>query len=319
MSSSFRDLALGSLVLIYLILLGFLALGGPFPALVPLGSPTAYRNLYIHVPQSITALLAAAVATAAALMYLLKPSPRRFRLMDNAAVLAAVLSWLSFITGTVWAAESWGSAWSGDPRQLTVGVMAVLYTAYVILKRSVEDPDRLGRVAASYLVIAAASIPITLAAPVLFPALHPATGSALAELPQAIRMWYLSALLLLLAAAVLHLAGCRIPKIFALAAFTVATIFGGYVLWQNAAPLYRVYNATLLNDVVVMHTDRGVLEVPRHKVSLNPLVINGTSALTGHLVTKEGEVVTHWSVGFNLLATGAAVMFISLTRGRGRE
>jgi len=86
----------------------------------------------------------AATAAAAAAFYLRKPSAGRFALMDKPATLTAVFSWLSFATGTVWAAESWGSAWSGDPRQLTVGVMAVLYTAYIILKRSIEDPDWAG-------------------------------------------------------------------------------------------------------------------------------------------------------------------------------
>ena len=123
---------------------GFLALGGPFPALVPLGSPTAYRNLYIHVPQSIIALFMAATAATAAAFYLRKPSAGRFALMDKSATLTAVFSWLSLATSTVWAAETWGSAWSGDPRQLAVGVMAVLYTAYIILKRSIEDPDWAG-------------------------------------------------------------------------------------------------------------------------------------------------------------------------------
>jgi heme exporter protein C len=165
-------------------------------------------------PQSIAALLLAAAAAAAAVLYLLKPTERRFIAMDRAAVLAAVFSWLSFFTGTTWAVESWGSAWSGDPRQMAVGVMAVLYTAYIILKRSVEDPDRLGRLAASYLIIAVASVPVTLAAPILFPALHPATGTALPQLAPAIRMWYSTALILLLALLALLVAGGRIPKPF---------------------------------------------------------------------------------------------------------
>jgi heme exporter protein C len=315
----FRDLAVGLLAVTYASLLSFLALNGPFPALVPLGSPTAYRSLYIHVPQSIAALLLAAVAAAAAVLYLLKPTERRFLVMDRAAVLAAVFSWLSFFTGTAWAVESWGSAWSGDPRQITVGVMAVLYTAYIILKRSVEDPDRLGRLAASYLVIAVVSVPATLVAPILLPALHPATGTALPQLAPAIRMWYLTALILLFALLALLMAGGRIPKPFALAALAAAAVAGGYLLWENAQPLYRVFNATASSDVVYTYTDRGMLTIPLDRAPVDPLVVNGTVALVGHLLTERGEVVVHWSVGLNLIATGVAVMLISLLWGRRHE
>jgi len=314
-----RDLAVGLLAVIYTSLLSFLALRGPFPALVPLGSPTAYRSLYIHVPQSIAALLLAAAAAAFAVLYLLKPTERRFFAMDRAAVLAAVFSWLSFFTGTAWAVESWGSAWSGDPRQMAVGVMAVLYTAYIILKRSVEDPDRLGRLTASYLIIAVASIPVTLAAPILFPALHPATGAALPQLAPAIRMWYSTALILLLALSALLVACGRIPRPLALAALAVAAVVGGYLLWGNAQPLYRVFNATVSNGVIHVYTDRGELSIPLDKAPVDPLMINGTVPLMGHLLTERGEAVVHWSVGLNLIATGVAVMLISLLWGRRHE
>jgi ABC-type transport system involved in cytochrome c biogenesis, permease component len=239
--------------------------------------------------------------------------------MDRAAVLAAVFSWLSFFTGTTWAVESWGSAWSGDPRQITVGVMAVLYTAYIILKRSVEDPDRLGRLAASYLVIAVVSVPVTLVAPILLPALHPATGTALPQLAPAIRMWYLTALILLFALLALLMAGGRIPKPFALAALAAAAVAGGYLLWENVQPLYRVFNATASGDVIHIYTDRGELSIPLDRAPVEPLVVNGTVALVGHLLNERGEVVVHWSVGLNLIATGVAVMLISLLWGRRHE
>ena len=271
------------------------------------------------MPQSIAALLLAAAAAAFAVLYLLKPTERRFLVMDRAAVLAAVFSWLSFFTGTAWAVESWGSAWSGDPRQMSVGVMAVLYTAYIILKRSVEDPDRLGRLAASYLIIAAASIPATLVAPILFPALHPATGAALPQLAPAIRMWYSTALILLLALSALLVAGGRIPRPLALAALAAAAVAGGYLLWENAQPLYRVSNATVSNGVIYVNTDRGELSIPLDKAPVDPLVVSGTVALVGHLLTERGEAVVHWSVGLNLIATGVAVMLISLLGGRRHE
>jgi len=169
------------------------------------------------------------------------------------------------------------------------------------------------------LIIAVASVPVTLVAPILFPALHPATGTALPQLAPAIRMWHSTVLILLLALLALLVAGGRIPKPLALAALAAAAVAGGYPLWENAQPLYRVFNATASGDVIHIYTDKGMLTIPLDSASVDPLVVNGTVALVGHLLTERGEVVVHWSVGLNLIATGVAVMLISLLWGRRHE
>ncbi|MEM0484278.1 MAG: cytochrome c biogenesis protein CcsA [Pyrobaculum sp.] len=307
---------LGPVLLAYSLLLLYAVLYGPFPALVPLGSPTAYRNLYIHVPQSIAALLMALISFFAALWFLKKRGTKSRSLMHKSAVLAAAFSWLSFITGTVWAQESWGSAWSGDPRQLSVAVMAVLYTGYIILRRGVEDPDRADRVSAAYLALAFVSVPITLIAPVLIPALHPPPGT-LAELAAPIRAIYIAVLLALLTAAALILAGFEAKTAWGVAAMLILFAAAVLVLMPYSQPVYRVYNATISGSAVTAITNGGVLTIPVEKITLRPLDINGKSTLAGHLITKDGVVVTHWSVAVNLLVTSAALLI--LTRLSNRE
>jgi hypothetical protein len=73
------------------------------------------------------------------------------------------------------------------------------------------------------------------------------------------------------------------------------------------------------NGVIHVYTDRGELSIPLDKAPVDPLVVNGTVPLVGHLLTERGEAVVHWSVGLNLIATGVAVMLISLLWGRRHE
>jgi hypothetical protein len=73
------------------------------------------------------------------------------------------------------------------------------------------------------------------------------------------------------------------------------------------------------NGVIYVQTDRGMLTIPLDRAPVEPLVVNGTVALVGHLLTERGEAVVHWSVGLNVVATGVAVMLISLLCGRRHE
>lgn len=306
---------LGVLLLVYSAILAYAAVFGPFPAFVPLGSPTAYRSLYIHVPQSVAALAMAFASFLSSIWFLKRGGARARVVMHRSAELAAVLSWLSFATGSIWAQESWGAAWSGDPRQLSVAVVAVLYTGYVFLRRAVEDPDRLDRISASYLVLVFISVPVTLVAPVLLPALHPAPGS-LAELTTSTRLLYIAVFAVLLAVAVLYVLGARAGVAWGVASFVVLAGAAAWLLSGYTHPVYRVYNATLTDSTVVLYTSGGVLKLPAESIHLRPLEIGGVPTLKGHLITADGVVVSHWSVAANLLATGLAVVLITLLSKR---
>ncbi len=146
---------------------------GPFPSVVPLGNPTAYRNLYIHVPISVATYLLFTLGFALALLYLL----RGRRWMEGAAhsfiISGLIFGFSTLVTGMIWASESWGSPWNWDPRETGVLFMFLAFLVYLAVRSSIRDPDVRPRVSMAFAVAAYATIPLSFLVPYLMPSLHP--------------------------------------------------------------------------------------------------------------------------------------------------
>ncbi|MGC9119478.1 MAG: cytochrome c biogenesis protein CcsA, partial [Thermoproteus sp.] len=196
---------------------------------------------------------------------------------------------------------------------LSVLAMAVLYSIYFVVKRSVEDPDRSMSISAFYATAAFASVPIVLIAPSIFPALHPATSTAVEALGAPIARLLDVSMALALSLLALYIAGARVPKPVAYLSLAIAASVAAAIGAQYLQPVYVVYGASVAGNVVVMNTSEGVLSVPLSRVDLRPLFVNGTSTLVGHLVAPNGAIVVHWSVAVNVLIAGAAVLALSVS------
>jgi hypothetical protein len=149
-------------------------LRGPYPAFVPLGSPAAYVNLYVHVPVAISSYILYTGALVSAILYLVKRKPLYDRLVVGFVAVATVYAAYTLISGSLWAAESWGVAWNWDPRQTGVLLLFVAYLVYFALRASIADPDRAPVVSAVYAIAAYAMVPVSYAAPrIAESSLHP--------------------------------------------------------------------------------------------------------------------------------------------------
>ena len=81
---------------------------------------------------------------------------------------------LGLVTGMEWATYTWGASWSNDPKQLGVAVAMLIYLAYFILRNSMTDLDKRGRIGAVYNVFAFFMyIPLILIMPRMVESLHP--------------------------------------------------------------------------------------------------------------------------------------------------
>ena len=153
--------------------LTYSVLEGAFPSVVERGAPTAYRNLYIHVPVSIAAYATLTLAAVLALAYMVSRRPGFYALADFSVKIGLPLGLASFLTGSVWASESWGSFWSWDPRQVSILILVLAYTLYFAVKNSVRDPDRRPLVASAYMFAAYATVPLSFVLPRIAESLHP--------------------------------------------------------------------------------------------------------------------------------------------------
>jgi len=118
------------------------------------------RIFYFHVPAAVAGMAAFAVNFIASVMYLVKKERR----WDNLGVAAAEVGVLFFgmvlVTGPIWAKPVWFVWWTWSPRLTTSLILCLLYLAYLLVRKYLEDPERRGLVAAVFGVVAFADAPL---------------------------------------------------------------------------------------------------------------------------------------------------------------
>lgn len=135
------------------------------------------RNLHFHVPMWFGMQILLIVSVAFSIRYLRKPSFRDDTWAVESANMAIVFGILGILTGMEWAKFTWGSPWSGDPKQNAAAIALLIYFAYLLLRNSFEDRQQKGRISAIYNIFAFATyIPLIYILPRLTDSLHPGNG-----------------------------------------------------------------------------------------------------------------------------------------------
>jgi heme exporter protein C len=163
---------------IFLLLYTFIA-----GLLIPLPHKTAYedsnlyesmRNFFFHVPMWFSQLILISVSLFYSIRYLRKPDVTYDFYATEFARTGTVLGCLGLVTGSIWANYTWGSFWSNDPKQTGAAIALLIYVAYFVLRNSITDMDKRGRVAAVYNIFAYfIYIPMIMILPRLTESLHP--------------------------------------------------------------------------------------------------------------------------------------------------
>lgn len=132
------------------------------------------RNLFFHVPMWFAQLVLITVSLVYSIKYLRDPQPKFDLYAWQYAQTGTVLGCLGLLTGMIWANYTWGTPWNNDPKQLGVAIAMLIYLAYFVLRNSMTDLDKRGRVAAVYNIFAYfIYIPMILILPRLVESLHP--------------------------------------------------------------------------------------------------------------------------------------------------
>jgi len=134
------------------------------------------KIFYIHVPVALTAYACFGWGAWKALR-LLWTGRERYDLESYTAIhMGTMFGILTLVTGSIWARISWGVWWSWGERQLVVFLILFLfYSAYFMLRYSVDPGPRRARTSAVYALFGVVLIPISfLAIRILGTLLHPA-------------------------------------------------------------------------------------------------------------------------------------------------
>lgn len=134
------------------------------------------KIFYIHVPIALTSYVCFGWGAWKALRLLWK-GDERYDLESYTAIhLGTIFAILTLATGAIWGKISWGVWWTWGERQLVVFLILFLfYSAYFMLRFSVDPGPRRSRTCAVYALFGVVLIPISfLAIRILGTILHPA-------------------------------------------------------------------------------------------------------------------------------------------------
>lgn len=148
--------------------LGWLAAAGLLAGLV-MGFAVAPREatqgnvqriMYLHVPSVWVAYVAFAVVFAASIVYLARRSAAADHVAHASAELGVLFTGLTIATGSIWGKPTWGTWWTWDARLTSVAILFVMYVGYLLLRGTLDEPERAARSAAVLGIVAALNIPL---------------------------------------------------------------------------------------------------------------------------------------------------------------
>ena len=135
------------------------------------------KIFYFHVPIALTAYAAFGWAALKGLLYLWKGDEERDLESYVAVHIGVIFGLMTLVTGSIWARISWGVWWEWGDRQLVLFlVLFLFYSAYFMLRFSIEPGPQRASISAVYALFGVVLIPISFLAIRLADSLiHPVT------------------------------------------------------------------------------------------------------------------------------------------------
>ena len=132
------------------------------------------RNFFFHVPMWFGQIALLTLSLGYSIAYLRTQNIKHDIYAAEFAKTGIIFGFLGLGTGSIWAAYTWGEAWSNDPKQIAAAIAVLIYLAYVVLRGSMNDIDKKARVSAVYNIFAYfIYIPLIMILPRLVQSLHP--------------------------------------------------------------------------------------------------------------------------------------------------
>ncbi len=135
------------------------------------------RNLIFHVPMWFTMFFIMIVSFSQSIVYLSKGKIINDIRAEQAVQVGLVFCVLGLVTGSIWARFTWGAWWLNDPQLNGAMATFLIYAAYMILRKSIPEENKRGRIAAVYNIFAFVMLVVLLMIlPKFTESLHPGKG-----------------------------------------------------------------------------------------------------------------------------------------------
>ena len=126
------------------------------------GDPINFKIFYFHVPIAVTAYLAFAVVFVSGTMYLRTKHEKWDTRAVSAAEVGVIFALLTLITGSLWARSAWGEYWvTWDVRLNTSLVLFLIYLSYLMVRKSVDEPEKRARLSAVFGIVGFIGVPLS--------------------------------------------------------------------------------------------------------------------------------------------------------------
>ncbi len=138
-------------------------------------SPTGHKIFYFHVPVAFAAYAAFIVLAVVSFQVLATKEDHWDAMAVASAETGVLFAALVLFTGSMWGHLEWGMRyWNPWDLKLTLTlVMALVYIAYLILRKQLTDPRRRARIAAVYALLGFATVPLSYMAQRVWRSVHP--------------------------------------------------------------------------------------------------------------------------------------------------
>ena len=135
------------------------------------------RALYLHVPMWFTMIFLLLLSSYHSYMFVSKGGALHDSKSYNYAHVGVYFGILGLLTGMFWAKYTWGTFWTNDPKLNGSAIGLLIYFGYFILRSSIEDESKKGKISSVYNVFAFSMlIPLIFILPRLTDSLHPGNG-----------------------------------------------------------------------------------------------------------------------------------------------
>lgn len=146
------------------------------------------RIFYFHVSSAWVGFFGFFITFLAGILYLIRKERRWDILALSSVEIGLTFITMAVLTGSLWARPVWGTYWTWEPRLTISAVQLLIYVAYGMLRRAVEEPERQARFAAAYGIVAFVTVPLSWFAIRWWRTIHPEILSGSGEMSLTPRM-----------------------------------------------------------------------------------------------------------------------------------
>ena len=135
------------------------------------------RVLYFHVPMWFTMIFLLFLSSINAYRFISSGDLSYDLKSYNYANIGVFFGVLGIISGMIWAKYTWGTYCTNDPKLNGSAVGLLIYFSYFVLRNSVEDESKKGKISSVYNILAFSMlIPLIFILPRMTDSLHPGNG-----------------------------------------------------------------------------------------------------------------------------------------------